>query len=94
MSMPQGEIQTLSILKHALAQGTLLPFEQHLLKFIPSYHHEQKGKRCYIPRCHKSEMEMVRIHSMQDYENLPVNAWGFREPQWSNRSLELGIYFL
>jgi hypothetical protein len=39
-------------------------------------------------------MEMVRIHSMQDYAALPVNAWGYREPDWSNRSLELGIYFI
>jgi hypothetical protein len=27
-------------------------------------------------------MEMVRLHSLEDYQSLPLNSWGIPEPAW------------
>ncbi|OBZ85650.1 5-formyltetrahydrofolate cyclo-ligase [Choanephora cucurbitarum] len=37
-------------------------------------------KRCYIPRCHKNTMDMVRITTIEDFESLPNNKWNIPEP--------------
>ncbi|XP_050299664.1 5-formyltetrahydrofolate cyclo-ligase-like [Anthonomus grandis grandis] len=40
---------------------------------------EQK-KECFIPRCTKSEMQMVKLHSMDDWLNLPYSKWKIKQP--------------
>nr|CAD7567550.1 unnamed protein product [Timema californicum] len=42
----------------------------------------KSGKICYIPRFRKgsSEMEMIRLFSMEDLNKLPVNKWNIRQP--------------
>ena len=37
-------------------------------------------KHIYIPRCTKDEMHMLRLHSWQDFQSLPRNAWNIPEP--------------
>ncbi|TPX37029.1 hypothetical protein SmJEL517_g00825 [Synchytrium microbalum] len=40
----------------------------------------QKGKNCYVPQWTSDEMEMVRVNSWEDYQNLPLNKWNIPEP--------------
>ncbi|KAJ1676047.1 hypothetical protein EV182_000040 [Spiromyces aspiralis] len=35
---------------------------------------------CFVPRCDGSVMQMVKLHSIEDYEMLPANRWGIKEP--------------
>ncbi|GAA5814298.1 hypothetical protein MFLAVUS_007792 [Mucor flavus] len=37
-------------------------------------------KHCFIPRCTKNTMDMVRITSVSDFESLPLNRWSIPEP--------------
>ncbi|KAI8054847.1 5-formyltetrahydrofolate cyclo-ligase [Thamnidium elegans] len=37
-------------------------------------------KNCFIPRCTKNTMDMVRITSVGDFESLPLNRWSIPEP--------------
>ncbi|KAG1148929.1 hypothetical protein G6F37_002888 [Rhizopus arrhizus] len=37
-------------------------------------------KNCFIPRCTKHNMDMVKINSMKDFESLPINKWSIPEP--------------
>nr|XP_008195843.1 PREDICTED: 5-formyltetrahydrofolate cyclo-ligase isoform X1 [Tribolium castaneum] len=40
----------------------------------------ETGKECFVPRYSKAGMEMVKIHSYQDWETLPVTSWGIKQP--------------
>ncbi|ORX50104.1 5-formyltetrahydrofolate cyclo-ligase [Hesseltinella vesiculosa] len=40
----------------------------------------EQGKNCYIPRCTKDTMDMVRLTSWEDFTTLPRNAWDIPEP--------------
>lgn len=37
-------------------------------------------KNCFIPRCTKNTMDMVKITSVSDFESLPLNRWNIPEP--------------
>ncbi|KAI8979842.1 5-formyltetrahydrofolate cyclo-ligase [Mycotypha africana] len=37
-------------------------------------------KNCFIPRCTKTTMDMVKISSMDDFNSLPTNKWNIPEP--------------
>ncbi|KAL1934218.1 hypothetical protein VTP01DRAFT_6400 [Rhizomucor pusillus] len=39
-----------------------------------------KDKTCYVPRCTKNVMDMVRLKSWEEYTSLPVNRWNIPEP--------------
>ncbi|XP_045461716.1 5-formyltetrahydrofolate cyclo-ligase [Harmonia axyridis] len=41
----------------------------------------QKEKQCFIPRYSKNGMEMVKLHSMVDWENLPLTPWNIKQPK-------------
>lgn len=66
----ENELDTRPILEHALGVG---------------------GKQCFIPLVRKPQklndgdpatrMIMVELKSMQDYQNLPVNNYGIKEPE-------------
>lgn len=62
--MPTGEIQTDSIVRHALEVGKQV--------FVP-YLYKPQGPLPDIP---KSVMDMVKIQNLSDYESLKRDSWG------------------
>ncbi|KAG2212650.1 hypothetical protein INT47_000627, partial [Mucor saturninus] len=40
----------------------------------------KSDKNCFIPRCTKNNMDMLKITSIDDFESLPVNKWNIPEP--------------
>ncbi|KAL1512759.1 hypothetical protein ABEB36_002293 [Hypothenemus hampei] len=38
------------------------------------------NKLCFVPRYSKAGMQMVRLASMEDWENLPVTKWNIKQP--------------
>ncbi|CAG7817074.1 unnamed protein product [Allacma fusca] len=38
------------------------------------------GKSCFVPRYTQTNMEMLRLHSWQDFETLPLTKWNIRQP--------------
>eukprot|EP00158_Paraphelidium_tribonemae_P004485 Partr_v1_DN26781_c0_g1_i6_m8657 putative 5-formyltetrahydrofolate cycloligase len=38
------------------------------------------GKRVFIPRCSRVDMEMVELATLEDYRALPRNKWNIPEP--------------
>ncbi|KAJ1970209.1 hypothetical protein H4R34_006098, partial [Dimargaris verticillata] len=38
-------------------------------------------KNCFVPRCTPTDMEMVLVHDMADFQSLPKNKWGIPEPK-------------
>ncbi|KAJ8976655.1 hypothetical protein NQ317_010370 [Molorchus minor] len=51
----------------------------------------EDGKRVFVPRYSKSGMEMVKLHSMEDWENLPLTKWDIKQPYLKdNRENALG----
>ncbi|GFQ74721.1 5-formyltetrahydrofolate cyclo-ligase [Trichonephila clavata] len=43
------------------------------------------GKECFIPTydSKSTSMMMVKLQSLQDFENLPVTSWNIKQPQYS-----------
>lgn len=39
------------------------------------------GKHCFVPRYTKDGMDMLRLHSMDDYLQLPLTNWNIRQPE-------------
>lgn len=68
LSMATGEIHTASIVRSALQQGkkVLVPYTYR----IPSP----------VPGQPSSVMDMVSLHSWEDYESLKMNSWGIPTP--------------
>ncbi|KAH9883745.1 5-formyltetrahydrofolate cyclo-ligase [Xylariomycetidae sp. FL2044] len=64
LAMPGGEIQTDSIVKHALATGKQV--------FVPYLHPSGLPRGEGPPRL----MDMVSLKSLQDYESLERDKWG------------------
>jgi 5-formyltetrahydrofolate cyclo-ligase len=62
--MPSGEIQTDSIVRHALASGKQV--------FVPYLHKPQVE----IPGAPARIMDMVRLKDIADYESLDRDRWG------------------
>lgn len=48
-------------------------------------HALEQGKTCYIPRYDSKStyMDMVRLHSWQEYESLPLTKWKIKQPPMS-----------
>ncbi|XP_050498882.1 5-formyltetrahydrofolate cyclo-ligase isoform X2 [Diabrotica virgifera virgifera] len=44
----------------------------------------QDQKRCFVPRYNKKVMEMVELHSMEDWTNLPVTKWNIKQPSFKD----------
>lgn len=61
LSMPTGEVQTDSIVRHALESGKQV--------FVPYLHASSNPPP-------KSVMDMVDIRSLSDYESLDRDSWG------------------
>jgi 5-formyltetrahydrofolate cyclo-ligase len=68
LSMPSGEISTSSIVRDALDHGKKV--------FIP-YTYTSSNAREGQP---KSIMDMVELHSMNDFETLKPDTWGIPTP--------------
>ena len=48
-------------------------------------------KLVYIPKYVDSDMEMVKIHSMEDYESLPETSWHIKQPLDNDNTREEAI---
>ena len=52
-------------------------------------------KICFIPRYDDKTMDMVRVHSIEDAEQLPETAWKIKQPAADDKTrenaLETGI---
>ncbi|KAF1980504.1 5-formyltetrahydrofolate cyclo-ligase-like protein [Bimuria novae-zelandiae CBS 107.79] len=68
LSMPSGEISTTGIVRDALAQGKRV--------FIPYTYNLQNPKEGQP----KSIMDMLELHSMQDFESLQPDKWNIPTP--------------
>lgn len=44
----------------------------------------KSDKNCFIPRCTKSNMDMLKINSIEDFESLPLNKWNIPEPSFDD----------
>ncbi|KAG9234960.1 hypothetical protein BJ875DRAFT_288353 [Amylocarpus encephaloides] len=64
LSMPTGELQTDPIVRHALGSGKQV--------FVPYLHKATNPS----PGTPKSVMDMVKLHSLADYESLSRDSWG------------------
>lgn len=40
----------------------------------------EKQKEVFVPRYGGSKMQMVKLHSMSDYEKLPLTSWNIKQP--------------
>lgn len=63
--------KSVSIFLSTDSEVNTLPIIRHI--FI-------SGKVCFIPKCNGKTMRMVQLKSLADYESLPTNAWGIKEP--------------
>ena len=68
LSMPKGEISTSLIVKDALRRG------KHV--FVPYVHKVAQA----VPESPGSVMDMVSLHSLEDYETLEHDSWGIPTP--------------
>lgn len=48
------------------------------------------GKSCFIPRyeSNSNHMDMLRLHSLQDIDALPLTSWNIRQPSEDDSSRE------
>ena len=72
LSMPNGEVSTKDIVKHALQSGKTV--------FVPYLYHDQSLEP---PR---STMDMVSLHSQADYEAFKPDKWGIPVPDTTSIS--------
>lgn len=42
----------------------------------------------FVPTYHGNNMEMVRLHSMSDYESLPLTKWHIKQPVFGEKGRE------
>ncbi|XP_023290057.1 5-formyltetrahydrofolate cyclo-ligase isoform X2 [Orussus abietinus] len=40
------------------------------------------GKEAFVPRYRGKVMEMVKLHSMEDFESLPLTKWNIKQPHF------------
>ncbi|XP_013410707.1 5-formyltetrahydrofolate cyclo-ligase [Lingula anatina] len=70
--MPQYQSsQRVSVFLNMHDEIHTLPIVKNLL---------ENNKKCYIPRYIGTTMDMVRLLSLQDYEDLPVTSWKIKQP--------------
>jgi len=46
------------------------------------------NKECFIPRYIGSEMDMVKLHSWEDFVSLPETSWKIKQPAADDSSRE------
>ncbi|KAJ9598109.1 hypothetical protein L9F63_026786 [Diploptera punctata] len=83
----QSDIVTKQVLSHpkyvnAKSVSIYLSFDKEIQTEYLLQHIFKSGKTCFIPRFRSgsSEMEMIKLNSLEDYENLPVNNWNIKQP--------------
>lgn len=48
----------------------------------PIIHHLLNNKRkCFVPRYEGDDMQMLSLHSMDDYNMLPLTKWNIKQPE-------------
>lgn len=64
---------------------------QRISVYLPMLHEEintegilrhifTNNKSCFIPQYIGPKMEMLKLHSMEDYQSLPVTKWNIKQP--------------
>lgn len=50
----------------------------------------KQGKSCFIPRyeTNSNHMDMLKLHSLNDIETLPLTSWDIRQPAENDSSRE------
>ncbi|XP_034944141.1 LOW QUALITY PROTEIN: 5-formyltetrahydrofolate cyclo-ligase-like [Chelonus insularis] len=43
------------------------------------------GKQVFVPKYNGKNMMMVRLHSLEDFDNLPLTKWMIKQPNDNNR---------
>jgi 5-formyltetrahydrofolate cyclo-ligase len=51
----------------------------------------QSKKECFIPRYIGPNMDMLRLYSWQDYEDLPKTRWNIKQPPDDDTSRESAL---
>lgn len=51
----------------------------------------QSNKECFIPRYIGPNMDMLRLYSWQDYEELPKTRWNIKQPPDDDTSRESAL---
>ena len=46
------------------------------------------GKTLFVPVCTTAEMRMVKVESIRDYQQLPLNSWNIPEPSLSEGRID------
>ena len=55
------------------------------------------GKEAFVPRYKGKDMCMVKLHSLEDYEKLPLTKWNIKQPAASDardNALETGEFVM
>lgn len=54
----------------------------------------KNNKKCFVPRYEGDDMKMLALHSMEDYNTLPLTKWNIKQPESAvgrENALETGI---
>lgn len=54
-------------------------------------HALETGKEVFIPKYVGPKMEMVKLYSIEDYENLPETSWHIKQPPDEDNSRETSL---
>lgn len=49
----------------------------------------ESNKHCFIPRYVGAAMDMLRLHSWEDYESLPETSWKIKQPPADDKDREV-----
>lgn len=74
--------QRLSVYLHMKNEVQTYEILKHALK---------SGKNVYVPKYVKTNMDMVKLYSLKDYDQLPVTSWHIKQPADDDVSRENAV---
>ncbi|XP_076167417.1 methenyltetrahydrofolate synthetase isoform X3 [Ptiloglossa arizonensis] len=87
-------LNNLVLKKNKGNQRKFLKNREDEIDTIPILKHAiETKKEVFVPRYKGQKMEMVKLHSMKDYEKLPLTKWNIKQPNFNERrenALETG----
>ncbi|KAL5463438.1 hypothetical protein EMCRGX_G032333 [Ephydatia muelleri] len=72
MSPEQKQSETESLVMKFLMCPALCTFRTFL---------KSGSRKCFVPRFDGTGMHMLRVHSFEDYNTLPLNKWNISQPE-------------